>query len=145
MRATLALPLLAATALLAAGCANGAREVAASPPSVSYRIAGNDVSRANTRAVDYCRQYGLAAQLQGVQPSGSGNVATYTCTSSATSGATSYDGSSAEYGSSAAPYYGSSAPYGAAAPTQCADFLHQNLPGGSDYHGPPVAGCPSTY
>jgi len=24
---------------------------------------------------------------------------------------------------------------------QCADFLHQNRPGGSDYHGPPVPGC----
>jgi len=24
----------------------------------------------------------------------------------------------------------------------CADTLHQNRPGGSDYHGPPVAGCP---
>lgn len=24
---------------------------------------------------------------------------------------------------------------------QCADALHQNRPGGSDYHGPPVAGC----
>ena len=23
----------------------------------------------------------------------------------------------------------------------CADALHQNRPGGSDYHGPPVAGC----
>jgi hypothetical protein len=25
---------------------------------------------------------------------------------------------------------------------KCADMLHQNRPGGSDYHGPPVAGCP---
>ncbi len=24
----------------------------------------------------------------------------------------------------------------------CADTLHQDRPGGSDYHGPPVAGCP---
>lgn len=24
----------------------------------------------------------------------------------------------------------------------CADSLHQNRPGGTDYHGPPVAGCP---
>jgi hypothetical protein len=24
---------------------------------------------------------------------------------------------------------------------ECADWLHQNRPGGSDYHGPPVAGC----
>lgn len=25
---------------------------------------------------------------------------------------------------------------------QCADSLHQSRPGGTDYHGPPVAGCP---
>jgi len=25
----------------------------------------------------------------------------------------------------------------------CADWLHQDRPGGSDYHGPPVAGCPA--
>lgn len=35
---------------------------------------------------------------------------------------------------------------GAAKPSathpQCADFFHQDRPGGSDYHGPPVAGCP---
>jgi len=24
----------------------------------------------------------------------------------------------------------------------CADFLHRDRPGGSDYHGPPVPGCP---
>ncbi len=26
---------------------------------------------------------------------------------------------------------------------QCADFFHQSRPGGSDYHGPPVPGCPA--
>ena len=25
---------------------------------------------------------------------------------------------------------------------QCADVFHENRPGGTDYHGPPVAGCP---
>jgi hypothetical protein len=25
----------------------------------------------------------------------------------------------------------------------CADWLHQDRPGGTDYHGPPVPGCPS--
>jgi hypothetical protein len=24
----------------------------------------------------------------------------------------------------------------------CADLMHQDRPGGTDYHGPPVAGCP---
>ncbi|HYM02883.1 MAG TPA: hypothetical protein VET85_08045 [Stellaceae bacterium] len=33
------------------------------------------------------------------------------------------------------------APHPAARP-KCADFFHQNRPGGTDYHGPPVAGCP---
>ena len=30
----------------------------------------------------------------------------------------------------------------AAGRPQCADLLHQDRPGGTDYHGPPVAGCP---
>jgi hypothetical protein len=30
-----------------------------------------------------------------------------------------------------------------AARVQCADFFHQARPGGSDYHGPPVPGCPA--
>ncbi len=33
-----------------------------------------------------------------------------------------------------------SAPHRAGA-VQCADAMHQNRPGGSDYKGPPVAGC----
>ncbi len=28
-------------------------------------------------------------------------------------------------------------------PVPCADWLHQDRPGGSDYHGPPVPGCPA--
>ena len=31
--------------------------------------------------------------------------------------------------------------YPAVRRVRCADWLHQNRPGGSDYHGPPVAGC----
>lgn len=34
------------------------------------------------------------------------------------------------------------APRSAAPHPKCADFFHQDRPGGSDYHGPPVAGCP---
>jgi hypothetical protein len=30
-----------------------------------------------------------------------------------------------------------------AAHVACADWLHQDRPGGTDYHGPPVPGCPS--
>ena len=32
-----------------------------------------------------------------------------------------------------------------AASVLCADFWHQNRPGGTDYRGPPVAGCRRTY
>jgi hypothetical protein len=28
---------------------------------------------------------------------------------------------------------------------QCADFFHQNRPGGSDYKGPPTSLCPRAY
>lgn len=28
---------------------------------------------------------------------------------------------------------------------RCADLFHQNRPGGSDYKGPPVPGCPRAY
>jgi len=28
-------------------------------------------------------------------------------------------------------------------PEGCATPMHQELPGGTDYHGPPVPGCPS--
>ncbi len=92
------------------------------PPSVSYRVAGTDVSQANESAGAYCQRYGAGPVYRGMQTTPSGNVATYTC-----------DGPPvAESGSSSAP------------PQQCADALHQNLPGGSDYTGPPVAGCPPT-
>ncbi|HZS82378.1 MAG TPA: hypothetical protein VFA50_05880 [Stellaceae bacterium] len=139
-------PLLALSAVLAAGCANRAQEVSSTPPSVSYQVVGNDVAQANRRAAGYCQQYGMSAQLQGVAPSGTGNVASYICT-----GTPYYGSSSPQYSNQ--PYYGSSQGYanepyygGAVAPpVRCADALHQNLPGGSDYHGPPVPGCPQSY
>ena len=146
MRATL--PLIAAAALpLLAGC-NDAREVSAAPPSVSYQVTGNDVSSANSRASSYCQQYGMAAQLQGVQPNGTGGLASYICTGAGVGSVgtgPAYGGTaSAPYYSSPQPYYGSSAPPidGTLGPAvQCADVLHQDRPGGSDYHGPPVPGC----
>lgn len=114
-------------------------EVATTPPSVSYQVYGNDVAQANARADSYCQQYGMYANLQGVQPNGSQGLATYTCAGSRVSNA-------------APPYYGSPAPVGAPPPpytaaapvpvVRCADPLHQDLPGGTDYRGPPVYGCP---
>jgi hypothetical protein len=138
MRATF--PLLAALGLLA-GCANQAgppQTVAAAPPSVSYQVYGNDVAQANVQADGYCQQYGMYANLQGVQPNGPQSVATYVCGGSRVSSA------AAPYGASYAappPPYTAAAPYNAA-PVRCADPLHQGLPGGTDYRGPPVPGCP---
>jgi len=136
MRAA-ALPLLGALGVLAA-CAHESRPVSQSAPTVSYRIAGNDVSQANANAARYCQQYGASPQLQGIQQGPSGNVAVYSCAGAA--------GSSA--GTAAAPAYiapGYAQPgYGntVAPPVQCADALHQDRPGGTDYQGPPVPQCP---
>jgi hypothetical protein len=140
MRATFA-P-FAALGLLAA-CADQSQPpqaVSATPPSISYQVNGNDIGPANAQADGYCQQYGMYANLQGVQPNGAQSVATYICGGSRVS--------------SAAPTYVNGAPpppYTAAAPpvgapavgaVRCADPMHQNLPGGTDYHGPPVYGCP---
>ncbi len=136
MRATLMY--FAAFGLLA-GCADQTtpQTVAATPPSVSYQIYGNDVAQANAQADGYCQQYGTYANLQSVQPNGAQSVATYVCNGSRVS-------------SAAPPYNAPPQPYTATAPytsasgsaVRCADAMHQNLPGGTDYHGPPVYGCP---
>ncbi len=155
-----ALPLLACVALLAA-CAPESCPVAQSAPSVSYRINGNDVSQANANAARYCQQYGSGAQLQGIQQSASGNIAVYTCAGSPGTGVTGTAVAPVPaYGASgyaqpgypqagyAQPGYaqpGYAAPGSGATvapPVQCADLLHQDRPGGSDYHGPPVPECP---
>jgi hypothetical protein len=137
--------LLAGLSSLAA-CAyqSSPREVATTPPSVSYQVSGNDVTQANARADGYCQQYGMYANLQGVQPNGSQAVATYTCGGSRVSNAAPpYYGSTVPYNAPPAPYT-ATAPYGTAptAVVRCADPLHQDLPGGTDYRGPPVYGCP---
>lgn len=161
-----ALPLLAGVALLAA-CAPESRPVSQTAPSVSYRINGNDVGQANANAMRYCQQYGSSAQLQGIQQSSSGNVAVFTCAGGAASGTTAgtavapapayaapgytqpgYAQPGYAQPGYAQPGYGQPgyAPPGAgttmAPPVQCADVLHQDRPGGSDYHGPPVPECP---
>jgi hypothetical protein len=135
MRFALALLPLAG---LAAACSSGPREVSSTPPTVSYQVAGNDVSQANVRAARYCQQYGMAAQLEGIQSTASGNTAVYACSGSAASNA--YPSFGAAQNS---PYYQGSPAYGSSAPpVRCADALHQDRPGGTDYRGPPVVGCP---
>ena len=155
MRAA-AFPMLAAIGVLAA-CANDSRPVSQSAPTVSYRIpANNDVSQANANAARYCQQYGAGPQLQGIQQGPSGNIAVYSCAGAPGSAA----GTIAPPPTYAAPGYAQPAQpgyaqpgyppsgyaqpgYGATVPpVQCADPLHQNLPGGTDYQGPPVPECP---
>ncbi len=94
------------------------------PPTVSYRVPGTDITQANASAAAYCQRYGTGPEYRGLQTTPTGNVATYSCDGPAV----------AQSGSTAAP----------PPPGGCADAMHENLPGGTDYHGPPVAGCPPT-
>ena len=155
MRAA-ALPLLAAVSVLAA-CANDSRPVSQSAPTVSYRIVGNDVSQANANAARYCQQYGASPQLQGIQQSPSGSVAVYSCAGAAASvagtavppayAAPGYAQPGYAQPGYAQPGYAQQPGYGygntVAPPVQCADPLHQDRPGGTDYQGPPVTECPT--
>ncbi|HWI27411.1 MAG TPA: hypothetical protein VN668_10620 [Stellaceae bacterium] len=133
----LALPLLAAACATLAACAGSPQPVSSAPPSVSYRVPNNDAAATSAEAQNYCAQYGHAAQYRGTEAAPEGEVAVYTC-----------DGvPQGTVGSTVPPAEGSSVPPGALAPgvaTPCADALHQDRPGGADYHGPPVAGCPAT-
>ncbi len=122
---------LALAGAVAACSGTGTTAVSEAPPTVSYRVDNNDMSQANANAATYCGRYNMRPQLQTVQPSGNENLAHYACVGSAAS----------------SPAYPNAAyPDTAAAPapttTQCADWMHQSRPGGSDYHGPPVPGCP---
>jgi hypothetical protein len=159
MRATLTL--LAALGSLAA-CVNQSpppppQAVAATPPSISYQVYGNDVAQANAQADGHCQQYGMYANLQGVQPNGAQSIATYVCGGSrVSSAAPPYGAPYNTYNNGTPPLYNAynngapPPPYTAAAPynsapapaVRCADPMHQGLPGGTDYRGPPVYGCP---
>jgi hypothetical protein len=145
---------LAATAALVAGCAETtSRQVSATPPTVAYQVVGNDMARANSDAGYHCSRYNMAAQLTGVQPSANGSIASYYCvpgTSGQTYGTTAPIYNPQPIYSSGAPVYGSTAPVYAApgalgTSVECADFFHQSRPGGSNYEGPPVPGCPRQY
>jgi hypothetical protein len=129
-----AIVLIAGLAGLAA-CVPDTPQVSAATPTVSYRVAGTDISQANISAAQYCGRYGATAQYQGLQATSSGNVALYSCGGApvATSGSSVPPPYSAPY----APSYAPPPPV-----VRCADKFHQSLPGGTDYVGPPVAGCP---
>jgi hypothetical protein len=113
-----------------AACANtDTAAVTASPPTVSYRVEGADVAQANANAASYCGGYNMKPHLMSVQPYGTGKIAHYSCVASA---GTAYPDAA----------YPDRATAPAPTATQCADWMHQGRPGGSDYHGPPVPGCP---
>jgi hypothetical protein len=76
------LALVAACATVAA--CTGSREVSSPAPTVSYKVSGNNVSRANVKAQNYCARYGHSALFQGLQPGPSGKVAVYTCAGATT-------------------------------------------------------------
>jgi hypothetical protein len=120
---------------LVAACSNQPRTVSATPPTVSYEVQGNDLSQANASASRYCAQYGMAPQLQSIQP---GRVANYACVGGSAS-SNAYQSNSGTYLAPAPMAYG--APTTVAPALKCADFLHQGRPGGTDYDGPPVPGC----
>jgi hypothetical protein len=104
-------------------------------------------------AAAYCQRFGMVAQLQSVQPPDAGNTAFYNCISAApiAYGATPYgtaptqvyqtQTSPAPVYQAPGPVYNNGPTYNAAPVVQCADLLHQDRPGGSDYRGPPVPGC----
>jgi hypothetical protein len=75
--ATPAAPVAAAPVVVAppAAAAPAVTNPPTNIPTVSYPIVGNDLSSANVSAVNYCRQYGRNAQLQGV----ASGTATYSC------------------------------------------------------------------
>lgn len=112
---------LAVLGTVAACADNEPTVIDSSPPAISYRLSGDNVAAANAQASDYCGQYGLSANLQSVEPDGSGKVAHYICVG----------GASGAYSSGTAQR----------ARVKCADWLHQSRPGGSNYKGPPVPEC----
>jgi hypothetical protein len=147
MRIAFVCTALTAVAALS-GCAETtSQQVAAAPPTVSYRVAGSNLAQANADAGRYCAQYGMAARLNGVQPDGTNAVASYSCVAGS-SGAVYGSADYVPYAAATyppAPVYGPPPTYNPpiyGSAVQCADALHQNRPGGSDYDGPPVPGCP---
>ena len=144
MRATIGLSVLAVAGALAA-CSG--QQVSSTPPTVSYRVSGSDISQANANAATYCQRYGTTAYLQGV----TNGTATYSC-GQTTGRATAAAPATAVAPTAVAPVYNGTAQAPAyysgntavvpGAAVQCADAMHQDRPGGTDYHGPAVAGCP---
>lgn len=69
--------LLAIVAL--AGCQSASAPAVVTPPGISYRLNGSDMSATNRQADAYCQQYGRRAVLDKVSPTGNDNVASYEC------------------------------------------------------------------
>jgi hypothetical protein len=73
-----ALPLLVGCVALVMW-ANQPNQVISTPPTVSYRVQGNDIPATNDQAQNYCAQYGRAAQYRGDEDADEGEVAVFTC------------------------------------------------------------------
>jgi hypothetical protein len=129
-----AIPLLAVAMLV--GCSTAPPQpVSATAPTISFRVTDNNMAQADASAGRYCQQYGMAGRLDTVQADGAGRVATYTCGSATV----------AQPGYVAQPAYVGSGSSTAPVVVQCADALHPDRPGGPQYYGPAVPGCPRTY
>lgn len=133
-----------------AGCSETSQQVAATQPTVAYQVTGSNLAQANADAGRYCSQFGMAARLYNTQPRADGQIASYDCVAGSAGAVYGSDGTtpaaayqpytSGPVGTPITP----AAPVYAPTAVSCADFLHQARPGGSDYQGPPVAGCPQS-
>ena len=73
---------LAACVVLAA-CSQAPQQIKSSPPTVTHKVTGNDVSEANAKAQNFCARYNTHALFEGVQATSWGKVAVYRCDSAA--------------------------------------------------------------
>ncbi|HEX9462271.1 MAG TPA: hypothetical protein VGB82_06690 [Alphaproteobacteria bacterium] len=74
------MPIALSAVLALAAVAACTPRVDETPPTVSYRVIGSDISDANAKAMNYCQRYGRGARMV----SYAGNTATYECSGSAT-------------------------------------------------------------
>lgn len=127
---------LAAAGALAACGGSSPQRVSASPPMVSYQVSSAGLGDAGAKATMYCQQYNSGAQLVRYAD----GVALFECNGAiAASGTPTTPGLTAPAPVATAPL---GAPGYAPPAVQCADAMHQSRPGGTDYNGPPIAGCP---
>jgi hypothetical protein len=67
---------LVAACVAVAAC-TGSRDVSSTPPTVSYKVTGSNVTQVNVKAQNYCARLGRSALFQGLQLGPSDKVAVY--------------------------------------------------------------------